>query len=235
VRFDTTNWSVVLGASAGDSAGARAALATLCQVYWYPVYAFIRGRGEAAADAEDLTQAYFARFLEKDCLRDVRPEHGRFRSFLLVSVRNFVLNERERARAGKRGGGRPHVSLDAAAGEARYALEPRDATTPETLFERSWARTVLDRAFGRLREEARRSADDGRYDRLEAFLTGDETGDTCASLAREWGVGQSTVRVAVHRLRRRFGEILREEIGRTVADPGDVEDEVRHLLRIVSE
>jgi RNA polymerase sigma-70 factor (ECF subfamily) len=233
VRFDTTNWSVVTRASSGDPARARAALATLCQAYWYPIYAFIRGRGEAAADAEDLTQAYFTRFLEKDCLKDVRPEHGRFRSFLLVSVRNFVLNEHERERARKRGGGRPHLSLDAAAGEARYAVEPRDATTPETLFERSWARTVLDRVFGRLREEARGGAEGGRYDRLEPFLTGDATADTCASLAREWGLGPSTVRVAVHRLRRRFGEILREEIGQTVARPADVEDEVRHLLRIV--
>jgi RNA polymerase sigma-70 factor (ECF subfamily) len=233
VRFDTTDWSVVLGASVGDPAQAREALATLCQAYWYPVYAFIRGRGEAAADAEDLTQAYFARFLEKDCLRGVRPEHGRFRSFLLVSVRNFVLNERERERARKRGGGRLHLSLDAAAGEARYALEPRDSATPETLFEKSWARTVLDRALGRLRQEAHRGADGARYERLEPFLTGDETADTCASLAREWGAGKSTVRVAVHRLRRRFGEILREEIGHTVAAPADVEDEVRHLLRVV--
>lgn len=233
MRFDTTNWSVVLGASSSDAAVARAALATLCQAYWYPVYAFIRSRGEAAADAEDLTQAYFTRLLEKGCLRGVRPEGGRFRSFLLVSVRNFVLNERERDRAGKRGGGRPHLSLDAAAAEARYTLEPRDAATPETLFERSWARTVLDRAFGRLREEARRSAGDRRYDRLEPFLTGDETGDTCASLAREWGVGASTVRVAVHRLRRHFGEILREEVGHTVGNPGDVEDELRYLLRVL--
>jgi RNA polymerase sigma-70 factor (ECF subfamily) len=233
VRFETTNWSVVLGASSSDSAVARAALATLCQAYWFPVYAFIRSRGEAAADAEDLTQAYFTRFLERDCLRDVRPEGGRFRSFLLVSVRNFVLNERERGGARKRGGGCPHLSLDAAAGEARYALEPRDATTPEALFERSWARTVLDRALGRLREEARRSAGAGRYDRLEPLLTGDETGDTSASLAREWGVGRSTVRVAVHRLRRRFGEILREEVSQTVGRPGDVDDEVRYLLRVV--
>jgi RNA polymerase sigma factor (sigma-70 family) len=231
-RFDTTNWSVVLKAGSGDTTGCREALATLCETYWYPVYAFIRRSGASAEDAEDLTQAYFARFLEKRFLDDVRPERGRFRSFLLVSVRNFVHNERDRERALKRGGGTRPLPLHCAEGEVRYEREPVDAVTPEVLFERAWVRAVLDRALARLEAEAERELRGERFAQLRSFLVGDGPEATYAELAHEWRVGESAVRVAVHRLRRRFGAVLREEVGQTLQEPGDVEEEIRYLLTV---
>lgn len=231
-QFDTTNWSVVLKAGSGDTTGCREALSALCETYWYPVYAFVRRSGASAEDAEDLTQAYFARFLEKRFLDDVRPERGRFRSFLLVSVRNFLHNERDRERAQKRGGGRSPLPLHGEEGEARYEREPVDAVTPEVLFERAWVRAVLDRALDRLEAESERELRGERFARLRPFLTGDGPEATYAEIAREWGVGDSAVRVAVHRLRRRFGAVLRDEVGRTVEDPAEVEEEIRHLLAV---
>jgi RNA polymerase sigma-70 factor (ECF subfamily) len=212
-RFDTTNWSVVLKAGSGDTTGCQEALARLCETYWYPVYAFVRRSGASAADAEDLTQEYFARFLEKRFLEDVRPERGRFRSFLLVSVRNFLHNERDRERALKRGGGRRPLPL-------------------QGLFERAWVRAVLDRALERLQAQSEGELQADRFARLRPFLTGDGPDATYAEIAREWGVGEPAVRVAVHRLRRRFGAALREEVGSTVEDPRDVEAEIRHLLAV---
>jgi RNA polymerase sigma factor (sigma-70 family) len=229
-RFDTTNWSVVLKAGSDDSGTARAALARLCEAYWYPVYALVRRYGHGAADAEDLTQEYFARFLEKGYVRELRPEHGRFRSFLLVSVRNFLHNERDRAKAAKRGGGKKPISLDGAAADQRYALEPVEASTPETIFERAWAGAVLARALARLEAEAAEAEGAERFAQLKPHLTGDEPTQAYRELAEAWGVGESAVRVAVHRLRRRFGRILRDEIASTVADPADVGEELRHLL-----
>ncbi len=183
-RFDTTNWSVVLKAASGDTTGCQAAMATLCETYWYPVYAFIRRSGAGADDAEDLTQAYFARFLEKRYLDDVRPERGRFRSFLLVSVRNFLHNERDRERALKRGGGARPLPLHGDEGEVRYEREPVDAVTPEILFERAWVRAVLDRALARLEAESDRELRGERFARLRSFLTGDGPEATYAQIAR---------------------------------------------------
>jgi RNA polymerase sigma factor (sigma-70 family) len=234
-QFDTTHWSVVLKAAAGDTTGCRDALAKLCETYWYPVYAFVRRSGASAQDAEDLTQAYFTRFLEKRFLDDVHPERGRFRSFLLVSVRNFLHNERDRERAGKRGGGRAPLPLHGEDGEVRYEREPADVLTPEVLFERTWVRAVLDRALARLEAESERELRGERFARLRPFLTGDGPEATCAEIAREWGVGESAVRVAVHRLRRRFGAVLREEVGRTVEDPAEVDDEIRYLLTVAGQ
>jgi RNA polymerase sigma factor (sigma-70 family) len=231
-RFDTTNWSVVLKAGSGDTTGCQQALAHLCETYWYPVYAFIRRSEGSPDDAEDLTQEYFARFLEKRFLDDVRPERGRFRSFLLVSVRNFLHNERDRARAQKRGGGERPLPIHDGDGEVRYGREPVDAVTPDVLFERAWVRAVLDRALARLEAESDGEIQGGRFARLRPFLTGDGPDATYAEIAREWGVGESAVRVAVHRLRRRFGAALREEVSGTVEDPRDVEAEIRHLLAI---
>jgi RNA polymerase sigma factor (sigma-70 family) len=231
-QFDTTNWSVVLKAGSGDTTGCRDALASLCETYWYPVYAFIRRSGASAADAEDLTQGYFARFLEKRFLDNVRPGRGRFRSFLLVSVRNFLHNERDRAHAVKRGGVVRPLPLHGDEGEVRYEREPVEKVTPEVLFERAWVRAVLDRALARLEAEGDGSLRGERFARLRSFLTGDDPDVTYAELAREWGVGESAVRGAVHRVRRRFGALLREEVGRTVEDSGDVEEEIRYLLTV---
>jgi RNA polymerase sigma-70 factor (ECF subfamily) len=232
--FDTTDWGVVLKAGRGDTTGGRAALATLCEAYWYPVYAFVRRSGHAVADAEDLTQGYFTRFLEKDLLRQVRPDQGRFRSFLLVSVRNFLHNERDRGRALRRGGTRRLLSLEGEEGETLYGREPAESVTPETLFERTWVRAVLDRTLDRLAAEHEGDLRGRRFARLRPFLTEDGAAVTYAEVAREWGVGEAAVRVAVHRLRRRFARLLRQEVGRTVAEPTDVEEEIRYLLAIAS-
>ena len=233
-RFDTTNWKVVLKAASGDTTGCREALAALCETYWYPVYAFVRQSGASAPDAEDLTQAYFARFLEKRYLDDIHPDKGRFRAFLLVSVRNFLNNERHRERAQKRGGGVRTLPIEADDRERRYAREPVDSVTPEVLFERAWVQAVLDQTLARLDTEGAGDLKGNRIAQLRPYLTGDEREATYAQIAVEWGVGEPAVRVALHRLRRRFGALLREEVGRTVSDPGDVEAEVRHLLTVAA-
>jgi RNA polymerase sigma-70 factor (ECF subfamily) len=229
-RFDTTNWSVVLKAARADTTAGQDALATLCETYWYPVYAFVRRSGARAQEAEDLTQEYFARLLEKRFLDDVRPERGRFRSFVLVSVRHFLCNERDRKNALKRGGGRSPLPLHGEGGETRYEREPVDSVTPEMLLERAWVQALLDRALARLGEESERELSKGRFARLRSFLTEDGPEVTYAEIAEEWGVGESAVRVAVHRLRRRFGEVLREEVAQTLEDSGDLEEEIRYLL-----
>ena len=232
-RFETTSWSLILRAASDDDEEARLALALLCEAYWYPVYAYIRRQGSPATDAEDLTQGYFARFLEKGVIRDVRPERGRFRTFLLVSVRNFLNNERDRDRALKRGGGRRLVSLDAESAEERLAAQPQDPVTPEVLFERSWAQTVMGRVHERLEQEAARRGTADRLARLRPFLAGSEAEASYAEVAREWGVGEPAVRVALHRLRRRFAELLRQEIGRTVDSAAEIDDEIRYLLGVL--
>lgn len=232
-RFATTNWSLILRAASEDDAEARLALALLCEAYWYPVYAYVRRLGASASDAEDLTQGYFARFLEKHVVREVRPEHGRFRAFLLVSVRNFLHNERDRERAKKRGGGQRLVSLDAATAEAQLKGQPHDHVTPENVFERTWAETLLARVHQRLEEEAVRRGKRDRFSRLRPFLADTEPEPTYAEIAREWGVGEPAVRVALHRLKKRFVEVLREETGRTVGSPAEIDDEVRHLLEVL--
>jgi len=232
-RFDTTNWSVVLRAGSDRSSAAREALGVLCSAYWYPVYAMVRRYGYDSESARDMTQAYFARFLEKDWVKQVRPEHGRFRSFLLVSVRNFLHNERDWERAEKRGGGARPLSLDGAAAEERYALEPAASETPETIFEKAWAEEVLARALERLRSEEIEKDGPERFEQLRGHLTGDESAASYKDLAEEWGVSESTPRVTLHRMRKRLGAILREEIAGTLSDPADVGEELRHLLTTV--
>jgi RNA polymerase sigma-70 factor (ECF subfamily) len=184
-------------------------------------------------DAEDLTQAYFARFFEKDYLADFRPEAGRFRTFLLASVSHFLANEWDRERAQKRGGGQIPVSIDAATVEERLRLEPVDRLTPEVIFERQWAAAVLARCLDLLREEQSGPGGRERFERLKAFLGGDGATSSCEALARELGLTESAVRVAVHRLRKRFGAVLREEVGRTVGRPADVDAEIRWMLDTV--
>ena len=233
-RFDTTRWSVIVRAASDNDAEAQLALALLCEAYWYPVYAYVRRQGSSQADAEDLTQAYFARFLEKQVVREVRPGNGRFRAFLLVSVRNFLHNQRDRERSLKRGGGRRLLSLDAEMAEQRLRSLPADRETPETLFEKSWALTVFERVQEQLMKEAARRGSADRAASLRPYLTGDVPAAGEATLAREWGVSEVAVRVALHRLRRRFASLLREEVARTVARPEDVDDELRALMAALS-
>lgn len=228
--FETTKWSVVLRARAIDEPGSPEALGALCQAYWFPLYAFARRQGHGPDDAADLVQAYFARFLEKKFLLGVRPEAGRFRSFLLVSMRHFLANEWDRARAKKRGGDIDLVALEPAEAEARYAREPSHDLTPERVYERRWALTVIERVHATLRAEFAAAGKLEVLRQLESFLTGAQPQPAYRALGERLSMSEGAVKVAVHRLRRRFGERLREEIADTVVEPAEVDDEIRHLL-----
>jgi len=229
-KVATTQWSQVLTARDGSDTEARAALESLCQTYWQPLYAYIRHQGSSPDEARDLTQGFFAEFLEKDFLADVDPEKGRFRSFLLASLRNFLSHERDREGALKRGGGTLTLSLDVEAGEAGYALRPVEATTPFDVFERRWAMTVLDRAMGRLQQELDSSESDISFEQLKPYLTSSEPQVPYRETAEAMGVSEGAVATAVHRLRKRYGQCLRAEIAETVVDPSQVDAELRHLL-----
>lgn len=231
-RFSTTSWSLVVAAGDDGSPGARQALEALCKAYWAPVYSYIRRHGARADEARDLTQGFFAGVLEKHWFREVRRERGRFRTFLLTSVRNYVADERERERARKRGGGRAPISLDVGEAERSYSIEPAHNDTPEKIFDRKWAHALLDRCLVRLAEESKDSAHPERFERLRAFMTA-ESEQSYREVARDLGVGESAVRVAVHRMRRRFGEILRAQVAVTVRDETEVAGELRHLLGVL--
>ena len=232
-RFATTHWSLVLAARTGKSPESRSALDALCEAYWFPLYAFIRRQGYAADQARDLTQGYFARLVERRDLEDVRPELGRFRSFLLASVKHFLSNELDRERAMKRAPGPPLVSLDAQDAEDRYRFEPVDALTPEMLFERKWAATVLERTLRRLGGEWSEGRKAARFETLRAHLTGDAPAVSYREVGETLGMSEDAVKVAVYRLRLRFGELLREEIADTVRTPGEIDGEIRYLLGVL--
>jgi RNA polymerase sigma-70 factor (ECF subfamily) len=229
-RFATTHWSMVLAAGDPASPQSREALAALCASYWYPLYAFVRRQGYDADQAQDLTQEFFARLLEKDYLRVVDREKGKFRSFLLACLRHFLLNEYDRARAQKRGGGKEAIPLDFQAAERRYNAEPCSAVTQEKLFERRCALALLDQVLGRLREEFDREGRAVFFGRLKVFLTGEKAAASYQEVAGELGMSAGAVKVAVHRLRGRYRELLREEIARTVDRPEDIEGEIRDLF-----
>ncbi len=231
--FHTTHWSLVLAAGLGESPQATEALEGLCRTYWYPLYAYIRRRGHDRHAAEDLTQAFFARLLEKSHLREITREGGRFRSYLLTALNHFLANEWDRARAQKRGGDKVHFSLDDLDAEARYALELEDNRTPEHLFERRWALTLLDQALGRLREEHEAPERSRVFEHLQPFLSGDKNLIPHAAVAASLGISEGAVKVAVHRLRKRYGELLRQEIARTVATPEEATQEIRHLQTVL--
>ena len=232
--FRTTHWSAVLAARDQNSSQAQAALAELCQTYWYPLYAYIRRRGNNPTDAEDLTQGFFARLLEKNYIGDVTPGMGRFRSFLLTSLNHFLANEWDRAQSSKRGGGKVIISLDDQDPEARYQFEPVENITPETLFEQRWAMTVLERVLARLREEFVATEKTELFDHLKVFLTADRPDCSYAEIAARTGLKEGAVKVAVHRLRRRYGELLRAEIANTVSDPAEIAEELRHLISVLT-
>jgi RNA polymerase sigma factor (sigma-70 family) len=228
--FPTTAWSTISQARRGHSDASRAALAALCEAYWWPLYNYARRRGCSAGDAGDLTQGYFALLIEKDYLHQLRIREGRFRAFLLTSFRHFISKSRDRARALKRGGASRGPSLDANAADSRYALEPRDTDTPESLFERDWALTLLERALERLRQEAIDAGRELEFERLRQYLTGEEPRAPYSAVAADLRSTEAAVKMAVHRLRRRYGCLLREEISQTVAGPSDVDAELRYLL-----
>jgi RNA polymerase sigma-70 factor (ECF subfamily) len=232
-RFATTRWSQVIAAGSGQTEDARVALARLCELYWYPLYAFVRRWGYDADQAQDLTQEFFARLLEKHYLRAADPARGKFRSFLLASLKHFLSNERDRVGAIKRGGRTTVLPLEFENAEGRYNLEPPDEETPETVYERRWALTLLGRTRVRLRAEFEASGKGALFARLEGHLTGDQEALPYAELGAALGMSEGAVKVAMHRLRRRFGALLRAEIAETVSEPAQVDDEIRELFRAV--
>jgi RNA polymerase sigma-70 factor (ECF subfamily) len=230
-RFRTTRWSLVLAARDHTSPQARLALQELCEAYWYPLYAFIRRQGYPVEEARDLTQDFFVCLLEKDFLAMADQSRGKFRSFLMAACKHFLANERDRAQALKRGGGRDFLSIDAQAGESRYVAEPMHDLTAERLFERRWALMLLQQVLVRLRDELQQAGKGEQFEQLKVFLTGEKPAGHYAQAADALRATPGAVRVAVHRLRRRYRELLREEIARTVNDPGEVEAEIRDLMR----
>jgi len=233
-QFRTTHWSVVLSAKNLDSPESEQAIATLCETYWYPLYAYVRRTGYSPEESEDLTQAFFARFLEKRLWECVDQSRGRFRSFLLKTIKNFLADEHDKSMALKRGGGRPLVSLDAQLAEERYGLEPAHDLRPETLFERRWALSVLSTVFGRLEKDYERAGKGELFRVIQAFLAPDFDQADFKSAIERLQMKEGTLRMAIHRLRRRYGQLLQEEVAHTVAHEDEVEDEIRHLRTVLA-
>ena len=230
MSFATTHWSLVLAAGKAASADAQEALAALCQAYWYPLYAYVRRQGHQPEDARDLTQEFFVRVLEKHYLQSADPERGRFRSFLLTAFKRFLSKERDRQNTKRRGGGMNLLPLDFEAGERRYSLEPVHEVTAERTYEQRWALTLLDRVFARLREEFDEADKQKDFNCLKVYLTGGAGTPSYQEAAAELAMTEGAVKVAVHRLRRRYRDLVREEIAQTVAGPEDVDEELRQLF-----
>ena len=232
--FTTTHWSVVLAAADQETSEAAAALERLCSTYWYPLYAYVRHRGHSPEDSQDLTQEFFCRLLQKNYLAHLDPRKGKFRSFLLAAINHFLANEWDRARTLKRGGQVTFLSLDEVQAEQRYQGEQLPARSPEEIYERTWAVALLDKVLGRLREETAASGQSTRFEHLKAALMGERPSLPYAELALKLGTTEPALKMAVQRLRRRYAELLREEIAHTVRGPEEVEDELRHLRAVLS-
>lgn len=231
--FVTTHWSVVLAAGDSSVPGAQAALEKLCRTYWYPLYVYVRREGNSPEDAQDLTQDFFARLLEKNYLAKADPDRGKFRTFLLRSLKNFLVNEWKRAGRLKRGGGLEFLSIDADAAEDRYAMEAPDKVNPDGEYETRWAVTLIEQVLAALRQEFN-AADKGRlFEELKGFIWGDKSCASYAEIAVPLNLSEGTVKVAVHRLRQRFRELLRAEVAHTVARPEDIDGELRHLISVL--
>jgi RNA polymerase sigma factor (sigma-70 family) len=232
--FATTRWTMVMQAGT-DSPDAQQALETLCRNYWYPLYAYVRRQGHNAHDAQDLTQAFFARLLEKNYLADVQREKGRFRSFLLASLKHFLANEWDRERALKRGGGKRLIALDEDSAESRYKLEPKDDLSADKIYERRWALTLLDQVLAKLRAEFEADGKAQQFDALKDYLAAGRSAVSYAQAAEQIRMNEGAVKVAVHRLRKRYRELLRAEIAQTVATASEIDAEIRYLFTALSE
>jgi RNA polymerase sigma factor (sigma-70 family) len=228
--FPTTHWSLVFGAGDPADPGSRVALEALCRDYWYPLYAFARRRGLDPGAAEDLVQATFVRLIEGNDFARLDPARGRLRSFLMAACSHVLANQRDRERAWKRGGGRAPISIDRPDAEGRYALEPSHELTPERLFERRWALILLERALGRLGEEMAEAGKSELFARLRPTLAGGGEAVSHGDVARALGLGEGAVKMAALRLRRRYREVLRDEVAGTLSDPAEVEDEILAML-----
>jgi len=233
-RFAATRWTLVLTAARSDTTRARDALGELCRTYWYPLYAYVRRRGHAPHDAEDLTQAFFARVLEENFIADADRQKGRFRSFLLTRLNHFLADEWDRLKAQKRGGGQAPIPLEGGTAETRYRLEPSDQRTPEKLFEYRWAVTLLERVFDRLQREYVTEGKAVLFAELKGCLTQARAAVPYAEAGVRLGMSEGTLRVAVHRLRQRYRELLRLEIADTVDGPAEVEEELRYLFQVLA-
>jgi RNA polymerase sigma-70 factor (ECF subfamily) len=231
-QFANTHWSVVLLAGQPGSASSREALEKLCDSYWYPLYAFLRRQGSSSADAKDLTQGFFANFLEKNFLSAVSPARGKFRSFLLAALKHFVANERDRAHAAKRGGNHAFISLDEINAESRYALEPVSTPTPEALYEQRWALAVFEEALRQLKADYEAAGKAVQFEELQIYLSSEPGEGAYSKAAARLQMSQGAVAVAVHRLRQRYGEFLRREIARTVSTPAEIAEEMRFLFSV---
>lgn len=234
VAFATTQWSVVLEAQ-GQSPAAREALETLCRCYWRPIYSFVRRQGCGREEAEDLTQGFFALLLERRDFGAVRREKGRLRSYLLVSLKHFLANERHRAMAIKRGEGQRPIPLQELRSGEPANSEPADTLSPDRIYERRWALTVLEQVFARLKNEYGAAENARLFDCLKELLAGEPGQPSQAKIAGELGMTENAVKQAFHRFRQRYQLLLREEIAHTVAVPGDIENELRHLIAVLRE
>ena len=232
--FATTRWSVVLAAGQSDTTDARAALGKLCQTYWYPLYAYVRRRGHSPEDAQDLTQEFFAQLLERKSLAKADPNLGRFRSFLLATMNHFLANAWQKAQAKKRGSGRELLSLDWAAAEDRFDLEPADHAAPDRIFEKQWALTLLGEVLNRLEREYQSAGKADWFVALKQTLLGVRESQPYTELATRLGSSESAVKVAVHRMRKRYRELVREEIAGTLNGSQEVESEMRHLFSVLA-
>jgi len=231
-QFPTTRWSLVVAAGDPHRKDAQSALVSLCEKYWYPLYAYLRRRGYPSHQAQDLTQEFFIRVLEGRYLDRADPAKGRFRSFILTSLKFFVADEEDRHRAHKRGGGMV-VALEFSSGEERYQREPAHDETPERIFERRWALALIDRVVEKLREEFVHHGRPEHFERLKVFLLG-HSDAPYAALAQEMNTSEGALKVAIHRLRKRYRELFRQEIADTVADPAEVESELRYLAAVLT-
>jgi len=233
--FATTRWTVVLAAGHQGAPQADVALEELCRTYWYPLYAYVRRHGHSHEDAEDLTQAFFARLLEKNYLEGISSEQGKFRAFLLVAFKRFLANEWDRASAQKRGGGAKPLSLDWQDADTRYQINPADHLSPDKLYDRAWAVTMLERVITRLRDEHVAEGKTSQYEQLKGFLMTGKGDIPYAQAAASLAMTEGYVRVAIHRLRRRYRELLRDEITQTLADPAQADEEMQALFRALAE
>jgi RNA polymerase sigma-70 factor (ECF subfamily) len=233
--FTTTHWSVVLAAGVGNSARGEAALEQLCKAYWYPLYAHVRRRGYGVEDAQDLTQEFFARILEKKSIANADQEKGRFRSFLLGALKHFLADAKDRAQTLKRGGGQIIIPLDPLQAEKKLREEPAVQLSPDILFDRQWALAVLERATAVLREEYRTAGNSAVFEQLKFYLTAEKADTSYAEVAARLDLSESAVKSAIYRLRQRYYARVREEVAQTVSDSEELEGELRHLMCVFSD
>ncbi|HZR20421.1 MAG TPA: ECF-type sigma factor [Verrucomicrobiae bacterium] len=231
--FTTTHWSVVLSAGEAESSAGQRALAWLCETYWYPLYVYVRRQGYGPDDAQDLTQEFFCRLLEKNYLRSIDRQKGKFRSFLLAAMEHFLAKHWRDSHRLKRGGGHLILSLDERGAEECYQMEPFAGLTAEHLYERRWALTLIEQALRRLRQEFAAADRSALLEALQPFLSADRADLTYAQVGSRLDMSEGAVKVAVHRLRARYGELVREEIGKTVASPEEVDQELRYLIEVI--